>query len=36
MHDAFALKILVEKNLITDIRKPSGVGKESDEAVTDR
>ena len=35
--DAFALKILVEKNIITGIGKPIGVGKESDvyKAVTD-
>jgi len=36
--DAFALKILAEKNIISGIGKPIGVGKESDvyEAVTDR
>ncbi|PWU80814.1 MAG: hypothetical protein DLM72_10115 [Candidatus Nitrosopolaris wilkensis] len=36
--DTFALKILAEKNIISGIGKPIGVGKESDvyEAVTDR
>jgi RIO kinase 2 len=36
--DTFALKILAEKNIISGIGKPIGVGKESDvyEAITDR